>query len=103
MKKLFFAILVTTLAGCADMNLSSLTGSTTTDTSVRGRMQSCMLGEAQSRLQAGTLFTNSITATAQDLASTCAKKLALESMGISQQSQADATNIINSLRNLNNN
>lgn len=103
MKKLFLIAAIATIAGCADMNLSSLMGDSSSDSSVRGRMQTCMLSEAQSRLQAGTLFNGTISATAQDLASTCAKKLALESMGISQQSQSDAVNIINNLRNLSNN
>ena len=103
MKKLLLLVLAVTISGCADLDLTSLAGSSSADSSVRSRMYSCMLSDAQSRLQAGTLFANSITATAQDLASGCAKKLALESMGISQQSQTDATNIINSLRNLSTN
>lgn len=103
MKKLFLIAVIALVSGCADMDLSSLMGGSSADSSVRGRMQTCMLSEAQSRLQSGTLFANSITATAQDLASTCAKKLALESMGISQQSQNDAVNIINNLRSLSNN
>ena len=103
MKKLFLIAVLATITGCADMNLSSLIGGSSDSSTVRGRMHSCMLSEAQSRLQAGTLFNSTISATAQDLASTCAKKLALESMGISQQSQTDAVNIINSLRSLSSN
>ena len=46
------------------------------------------------------IFNDTIYNTAKDLASTCAKKLALESMGINQQSQSDAVNIINNLKNM---
>lgn len=106
MKNILWLMAILIIAGCANLSSMLASGDSSTssaDTTVRSRMYSCMLNDAQSRLQAGTLFNNSITATAKDLASTCAKKLALESMGISQQSQSDATNIINSLKNLANN
>lgn len=106
MKNILWLMAIMIVAGCANLSSMLASGDSNTssaDTTVRSRMYSCMLNDAQNRLQAGTLFNNSITATAQDLASTCAKKLALESMGISQQSQSDATNIINSLKNLANN
>lgn len=105
MKNILWVIAIMIIAGCANLGsmLSSSGSSSTTDSSARGKMQACMLTEAQSRFQAGTLFNDTITNTAQDLVSTCAKKLALESMGISQQSQSDATNIINNLKNLSQN
>lgn len=102
MKKMLILTALLVMVGCADL-ASNLPFGSNSNSSVRGRMQTCMLNEAQNRLQAGTLFNNTITATAQDLASTCTKRLALESMGISQQSQSDAVNIINNLRNLSNN
>ena len=98
MKKAFLVLSLILLSGCADL-LSSTTGSSD-QTSTRARMHSCMLSEAQSRLQAGTLFANPIRTTAKELTSTCMKKLALESVGISEQSQTDATNIINQLKTL---
>lgn len=103
MKNILWLMAIMIIAGCANLSSMLASGDSSTgnaNASVRSRMQSCMLSEAQNRLQAGTLFNDTITATAQDLASTCAKKLALESMGISQQSQSDAANIINSLKNL---
>lgn len=99
MKKTFLLLSFVLLAGCADI-LGSTGSSVADSSSTRSRMHSCMLTEAQSRLQAGTLFANPITTTAKDLASTCMKKLALESMGISEQSQSDAANIITQLKNL---
>ena len=105
MKNVLWLRAVMIIAGCANLGsrLSSSGSSSASDSSVRGKMQACMLTEAQSRFQAGTLFNDTITNTAQNLVSTCAKKLALESVGINQQSQSDATNIINSLKNLSNN
>ena len=105
MKNVLWLMAVMIIAGCANLGsmLSSSGSSSAADSSVRGKMQACMLTEAQSRFQAGTLFNDTITNTAQNLVSTCAKKLALESVGINKQSQSDATNIINSLKNLSNN
>jgi len=89
------------LAGCSQ--LSQFTGGSNTrtaDSGVRAKMQSCLMSEAQSRFQAGTLFTNSISATADDLVSTCTQKLALQSLGISSESKTAAENIITNLKNL---
>ncbi len=99
MKKICLFVTLVCLAGCADIQNMMSSGSSDTS-SAQSRMHSCMFSEAQSRLSAGTLFNDSVYNTAKDLASSCMKKLALESMGISQQAQSDATNIINSLRNL---
>ena len=99
MKKTFLIISLVLLAGCTDI-LGAVGNGGTDSSSTQSRMHSCMLSEAQSRLQAGTLFANPISTTAKDLTSTCMKRLALESMGISQQSQEDATNIITQLKNL---
>lgn len=98
MKKICLLIAVTIIAGCSEF--SNMMSSGSTDSSARAKMQSCMLSDAQSRLQAGTLFNDTVYNTAKDLASGCAKKLAMESMGISQQTQSDAVNIINSLKNM---
>lgn len=99
MKKICLLIALTMVAGCSELS-NFLPSSGSTDSSARAKMQSCMLSDAQSRLQAGTLFNDTVYNTAKDLASGCAKKLAMESMGISQQTQSDAVNIINSLKNM---
>lgn len=100
MNKITFITLTCLLAGCSQ--LSQFTGSNTetTDGSIRAKMQSCLMSEAQSRFQAGTLFTNSISATADELVSTCTKKLALQSLGISSESKTAAENIITNLKNM---
>ena len=63
-------------------------------------MRACMVAEANSRLQAGTLFSQGISATADEIVEACLKKLALESAGISSESQSTAQSIIQSLKNL---
>ena len=99
MKKICLLIALTMITGCAELS-NFLPSSGGDNSSARAKMQSCMLSDAQSRLQAGTLFNDTVYNTAKDLASGCAKKLAMESMGISQQTQSDAVNIINSLKNM---
>lgn len=100
MKKIALLGMMALLAACSD--LSSLTAAGGADSSVRARMHTCLLNEGNSRLQAGTLFTNSVTATAKEMAGTCIKKLALQSAGISEESQSMAENVISSLRAMSN-
>ena len=101
MKKILLITAILALGACS--NLSSFMpasfGNGATD-STRSKMQSCMLTEAQNRLQAGTLFNDTVTATAKGIAGTCAKKLALSSMGISEETQKSAESIITNLRNM---
>jgi len=99
MKKIFILAAVLTIAACSD--LSSYT-TTDSNSSVKARMNACMLSEAQTKLQNGTLFTSGIKDTASTLVSTCTKKLALQSMGISEESQTAAENIISNLKTLSN-
>jgi hypothetical protein len=68
--------------------------------SAKTKMRACLVSEATSRLQAGTLFTNSISVTSEELVNVCLQKLALETAGISQESQSTASSIIQSLKNL---
>ena len=101
MKKVAFIGMALMLAACSD--LSALTGSAGgADSSVKARMHSCLLTEGNNRLQAGTLFTNSISATAKEMVGTCVKKLALQSAGISAESQSMAETIISNLRTMSN-
>ena len=101
MKKIFYLSLCVAISGCSMLNAAN-TGSTTTtgNSSVRAKMQSCMLSEANSRFQAGTLFNNTISATADELVSTCVKKLAVSSLGISEEAHSSAETIISNLKNM---
>ncbi len=103
MKKYAILGIFCVLAACANASDGGfLSGLTTTDAnaSVRQKMQSCMLAEAQSKFQAGTLFTNSLSATADELVATCAKKLALQSVGITEENKTAAEGIITNLKSM---
>ena len=58
-----------------------------------------MVNEANSKFQAGTLFVQGISATADEIVNDCIKKLALQSAGISEESQSTAETIISNLKN----
>lgn len=88
---------VVLLGACVD--LSTYTN-VSADATPKERMKACMLSEANTKLQNGTLFANTVQGTADELVNTCIKKLALQSAGISSESQTTAENIINNLKNL---
>ena len=67
--------------------------------SVKTRMRACLVSEATSRFQAGTLFTQGLSAMSDELVTVCMQKLALQSAGISQESQSTAAAIIQNLQN----
>ncbi len=98
MKKVLLSVLVLLVAACS----ADLSKYTTVDANAttKTKMRACMVSEANSRLQAGTLFAQSISATADELVEVCLKKLALESAGISSESQSTAEAIIQNLKNL---
>ena len=103
MKKIAILSVMLVMAACAESSSGGLlSGLTTTDanSSVRQKMQACMLTEAQNKLQAGTLFSQSLSATADELVATCAQKLALQSVGITNENKSAAESIINSLKSM---
>ena len=59
-----------------------------------------MVSEANNKFQAGTLFSSSVSVTADEIVNTCIKKLALQSAGISEESQSTAQTIITNLKNM---
>ena len=96
MKKVILCGAFALLAGCADISQYTNVDS---NASMKTRMKACMISEANSKFQAGTLFTNSISVTADEIVNTCIKKLALQSAGISAESQSTAETIISNLKN----
>ena len=97
MKKLLLGIsLMASLCACENLSGLAAGGS---DNSMKARLHSCLVNEATSRFQAGTLFTQGIVATSKDLSGTCIKKLALQSAGISEETQSMATSIIQNFQN----
>lgn len=98
MKKIFIlgAALVL-MASCADLSKYTAVDS---NASAKTRMRACMVSEANAKFQAGTLLTKGISATADEIVNTCIKKLALQSAGISEESQSTAESIITNLKNM---
>lgn len=99
MTKIFYGVFcLALLSGCADISKY-----TTVDdnASAKAKMRACMVNEANSKFQAGTLFVNSVSATANEIVNSCVKKLALQSAGISSESRDTAETIISNLRNMN--
>lgn len=86
------------LSGCADISKYTTVDS---DASAKTKMRACMVSEANSKFQAGTLFVNTVSATANEIVNTCVKKLALQSAGIGSESRDTAETIISNLRNMN--
>ena len=96
MKKLTLFAFLALLCSCSEMG--QFQSSSSEGTSVK--MRACLMSEANTRYQAGTLFTNSIKSTATELVKTCAQKLALQTAGISTETQSTAESIITNLKNL---
>ncbi len=97
MKKFLLCMFLVVLTGCS-ADLSQYT-KVDENATTKVKMKACLLNEANTRLQAGTLFSTSITQTAKDMVGVCVKNLALQSVGITQESQSTAETIIQNLKN----
>ncbi len=95
MKKILICIALLLMAGCADTARYSTVDA---NASTKTRMRACLVSEATARFQAGTLFVQGLSATADELVSVCMRRLALQSMGISEESQSTAQSIIQNLK-----
>ena len=84
------------LSGCDTL---SQYGTADANAPIKTRMRACLVSEATARFQAGTLFTQGLSATSNELVETCMQKLALQSVGISQESQSTAAAIIQNFKN----
>lgn len=99
--KLFAVLAVATALSACSSNGFDLSKYTTVNanSSVKTRLRACLVSEANTKFQNGTLFTKGITATADELTNTCIQKLALQSAGVTSESQSMATTIIQNLQN----
>lgn len=102
MSSKFFAVLAvaTALSACSS-NGFDLSKFTTVDAnaSAKTRLRACLISEANTKFQNGTLFASGLTATAQELSGICLKKLALQSAGLGSESESMASTIIQNLQN----
>ena len=97
MKKILSLIAMTTaLTACEGVDMTPYMTASTSDP-VRVRMRACMLSEAQSKMQAGTLLAGGFKAEVDNLSKTCVKKLALQSAGIDEEAASTATSVLNNL------
>ncbi len=98
MKKIILAtVALLSVSACADLSQYTTVGANAT---TKEKMRACLISEANSKFQAGTLFSAGISATAEELVNTCINKLALQSVGISEESKSTAETIITNLKNL---
>lgn len=103
MSSKIFAVLAVAgvLSACSSDGGFDLSRFATADANapVKTRLRACLLSEANAKFQNGTLFAKGITATADELTNTCVQRLALQSVGITSESQSMASTIIQNLQN----
>lgn len=98
MKKLFVLLAVcAVVSGCENMSQYTTADK---DASDMTKVRACLLKEAQTKFEAGTLFEGELKATAKTMANTCLTKLALQKAGITEETQSAASEIISSFKNL---
>ncbi len=98
MKKQAVMMLSAALLVCACSDFSRYT-TADADAPVKTRLRACMLSEANSRFQNGTLLTKTLSETADEISSVCLKKLALQSAGLDTEANSTAQTILNNLMN----
>lgn len=87
-----------TLSACtADQMASWIPESDKTPMTTQAKLKACALDEARTKVQNGTVLSQGINATANEISSTCVKKLALQSAGLDTQATQDATNALQTL------
>lgn len=95
-KSIFFLAVLFMLSGCDTVSQYATADA---NAPIKTRMRACLVSEATAKFQAGTLFTKGISAMSDELVTICMQKLALQSVGISQESQSTAATIIQNLQN----
>jgi len=93
--------LATIISACSSTGFD-ISKYTTVDAnaSTKAKLKACLISEANTKFQNGTLFSASIRTTADELTDICIKKLALESAGITGEAKSTASTIIQNLKNL---
>ena len=99
MKKIFGILAVAAaLSACESMDLSQLTTVNAND-SAKVKLQKCIVSEATAKAQAGTLLASGLKATADEISTTCIKKLALQAAGLDSVANSTATSVLSNLIN----
>ena len=87
-----------TISACGNFDVAKY-ATADSNASAKTRLRACLISEANTKFQNGTLFAAGITETANTLANTCLQKLALQSAGIDNEAQSTASTIIQNLKN----
>ena len=68
-----------------------------TPMTTNAKLKACTLDEARNKVMDGSAFTLGMSAAANEISTTCVKKLALESAGLDTQATQDSYNALQSL------
>lgn len=99
MKKITTVLaMVVALSACESLDISKYTTASAND-SVKARLSACLLSEANTKFQNGTLLSSGLSATADEISTTCIKKLALQSAGLDSEATSTAQSILTNLQN----
>ena len=90
--------LTAALCACEGMDLSQYTTANANDT-VKAKLGKCILSEATTKVQSGTLLASGISAAADEISTSCIKKLALQSAGLDSEATSTATSVLTNLFN----
>ena len=92
--------LVTIISACSSDGFD-ISKYTTVDAnaSTKAKLKACLISEANTKFQNGTLFASSISVTTDEITNNCIKKLALEKAGLNSEAQSTASTIIQNLKN----
>ncbi|MBR4927618.1 MAG: hypothetical protein IKY98_04755 [Alphaproteobacteria bacterium] len=74
------------------------TNSGDTSTTITGKLKSCLTEQSWQVLMNGTLGTQGLSTTAKSISETCLKNLALEHIGLENQTTQMATTILSALQ-----
>ena len=73
------------------------TGGIVSSTTMMGKLKSCLTEQSWQVISDGTLGTQGLSATAKNISQTCLKNLALENVGLDNQTTQMATTILSTL------
>ncbi len=67
------------------------------DVSTMARLKSCTFEEATTKVKDGSVFSKGVSETANEISSSCIKKLALQSAGLDNVASEEATSTLQNL------
>lgn len=89
-----FALLIL-VSGCSQLESLTQVG---TNASTEEKFRACAINEATNKLQNGTLFNQTFTATKDEIVQTCLKKLAYDAVGFDAEASQIADSVLSQFR-----